>query len=43
MLDSEGTIGILLARCPVGVVERGVTGVVTLRTVSLVVQPSSQS
>ena len=40
-LDSEGMIGMLLARCPVGVVERGMTGLVTLQTVSLVVQPLS--
>ncbi len=39
MLDLEGTIGMLLARCPVGVVERGMTGLVTLRMVSYVVQP----
>ncbi len=41
MLDSEGTIGMLLARCSVGVGERGMMDLVTLRTVSLVVQPSS--
>jgi hypothetical protein len=37
VLDSEGTIGMLMVRCPVGVVERGVMGLVTPWTVSLVV------
>ncbi len=41
VLDLEGTIGMLLARFPVGVVERGMTGLETSRMVSLVVQPSS--
>ena len=41
MLELEGTIGMLLARCPMGVVKRGMMGLVTSRTVSLVVQPSS--
>jgi hypothetical protein len=40
-LDLEGTIGMLLARCPVEVVERGMTGLATLQMVSLVIQPSS--
>ncbi len=40
MLNLEGTIGMLLARCPVGVVERGMTSLVKLQMVSLVVQPS---
>jgi hypothetical protein len=40
VLDLEGTIGMLLARCPVGVVERRRMGRVTQWTVSLVVQPS---
>ena len=40
MSDLEGTIGKMLTRCPVGVVERGMTGLVTLRMLSLVVQPS---
>ncbi len=41
VLDLEGTIGMLLARCPVGVAERGMMGLVMSRMVSLVVQPSS--
>ena len=40
MSDLEGTIGMLLARCLVGVVERGMTGLVMSMMVSLVVQPS---
>ncbi len=41
MLELEGTIGMLLARCLVGVVERGMMGLVMSRTLTLVDQPSS--
>ncbi len=40
MLDLVGLIGIMLARCPVGVVASGMTGRVMLRKVSLVLRPS---
>jgi hypothetical protein len=43
MLDLEGTIGMLLARCLVGVVERGMMGLGMLRTVSLVSSHHRQS
>jgi hypothetical protein len=40
VIDSEGTLDMLLVRCLVGVVERGMMGLVILLVVSLVVQPS---